>query len=129
MGKDLERALRKLVRPSARPDLRKACELAAELVALAEEHGSTAHLAEARTSWAWARMYSGDFELADQDFDQAWMLLESMAEPAVGPTPHRAGQMRQARTISGSKGLDKTIAYSRDGTCGSWVIRIAHWSE
>ena len=35
-----------------RPDLRKACELAAELVALAEEHESTEHLADARTYWA-----------------------------------------------------------------------------
>ena len=82
-----------------RPDLRKACELAAELVALAEEHGSTEHLADARTYWALARMYSGDFELAAQDFDQAWMLLESMAEPAAGPTSHRAGQTPQARTM------------------------------
>jgi predicted ATPase len=44
-------------------------------------------------------MYSGDFELAAQDFDQAWMLLESMAEPAAGPTPRRVGQMRLARTM------------------------------
>ncbi len=76
-----------------RPDLRKACELAAELVALAEEHGSAEHTADARTYWALARMYSGDFELAAQDFDEAWMLLESMAKP------HRAGQMPQARTM------------------------------
>jgi adenylate cyclase len=82
-----------------RPDLRKACELAAELVELAEEHGSTEHLADARTYWALARMYSGDFEIAARDFDQAWMFLESMAEPAAGPTPNRAGQMLQARTM------------------------------
>jgi predicted ATPase len=44
-------------------------------------------------------MYSGDFELAAQDFDQAWTLLESIAKPATGPTPHRAGQMPQARTM------------------------------
>src|SRR3984957_15742973 len=66
-----------------RPDLRKACELAAELVALAEEHESTEHIADAKTYWALARMYSGDFELAAQDFDEAWMLLESIAEPAA----------------------------------------------
>ncbi len=81
-----------------RPDLRKACELAAELVALAEEHGSTEHFADARTYWALARMYSGDFEIAAQDFDQAWMLLESMPEPAAAPTPHRATQIPEART-------------------------------
>ncbi|MGC1678854.1 MAG: hypothetical protein WA740_15105, partial [Candidatus Binataceae bacterium] len=82
-----------------RPDLPKACEIATELVALAEEHRSTEHLADARTYWALARMYSGDFELAAQDFDQAWMLLESMAEPGAGPPPHRTGQMLQARTM------------------------------
>ncbi len=82
-----------------RPDLRKACELAGELVALAEKHGSTEHLADSRTYWALAGMYSGDFELAAQDFDQAWALLESIAKPATGPTPHRTGQMPQARTM------------------------------
>ena len=82
-----------------RPDLRKACELAAELVALAEEHGSAEHLADARTYLAFARMYSGEFELAAQDFDQAWAVLESVAMPATGPTPHRTGQMPQARTM------------------------------
>ena len=76
-----------------RPDLRKACELAAELVALAEEHGSTEHLADATTYRAFARMYSGEFELAAKDFDHAWDLLESIAKP------HRAGQMLQARTM------------------------------
>ncbi len=82
-----------------RPDLRKACELAAELVALAEEHESTEHLADARTYWALARMYLGDFELAAHDFDQAWMQLESMAEFSSGPAPHHAGPTPQARTI------------------------------
>ena len=51
------------------------------------------------TYWSLARMYSGDFEIAAQDFDQAWTLLESMAEPAAGPQPRRAGQMRLARTM------------------------------
>jgi DNA-binding winged helix-turn-helix (wHTH) protein/tetratricopeptide (TPR) repeat protein len=82
-----------------RPDLRKACELAAELVALAEEHGSIEHLADSRTYWALARMYSGDFELAAQDFDHAWMLLESMAKRATVPSANRVGQMLQARTM------------------------------
>jgi DNA-binding winged helix-turn-helix (wHTH) protein/tetratricopeptide (TPR) repeat protein len=82
-----------------RPDLLKACEVATELVAQAEEHGSAEHSADARTYLAFAKMYSGDFELAAQDFDQAWALLESIAKPATGPTPHRAEQMPQARTI------------------------------
>jgi tetratricopeptide (TPR) repeat protein len=82
-----------------RPDLLKACEIATELVAQAEEHESAEHSADARTYLAFAKMYSGDFELAAQDFDQAWALLESIAKPATGPTPHRAGQMPQARTM------------------------------
>ena len=82
-----------------RPDLLKACEMATELVAQAEEHRSAEHSADARTYLAFAKMYSGDFELAAQDFDQAWALLESIAKPATGPTPHRAGQMPQARTM------------------------------
>jgi adenylate cyclase len=82
-----------------RPDLRKACELAAELVALAEKHESAEHLADATTYWAFARMYSGDFELAAQDFDHAWVLLESIAKPAAAPKQHRAGQMPQALTL------------------------------
>jgi DNA-binding winged helix-turn-helix (wHTH) protein/tetratricopeptide (TPR) repeat protein len=82
-----------------RPDLPKACEIATGLVAQAEEHGSAEHSADARTYLAFAKMYSGDFELAAEDFDQAWTLLKSVAKPATGPTPHRAGQMPQARTI------------------------------
>src|SRR3984957_675929 len=82
-----------------RPELPKAREIATALVAQAEEHGSAEHSADARTYLAFAKMYSGDFELAARDFDQAWALLESIAKPATGPTPHRAGQMPQARTM------------------------------
>ena len=87
-----------------RPDLSKACEAAAELVALAEEHGSAEHLADAGTYLACARMYSGEFELADQGFDRAWELLESLAQPAEGPAKQRAGQTTQARTIMWQQG-------------------------
>ena len=87
-----------------RPDLSKACGTAAELVALAEEHGSAEHLADAGTYLACARMYSGDFELADQGFDRAWELLESLAQPAEGPAKQRAGQTTQARTIMWQQG-------------------------
>jgi adenylate cyclase len=87
-----------------RPDPRKACELAAELVALAEKNGSAEHLADAGTYLACARMYSGDFELADQGFERAWTLLESAAEPATGSVEHRGGQTRQPRTFMWQQG-------------------------
>ena len=49
-----------------RPDVRKAEAIAAELVARAEEHGRVGYLAEAANWLAYAKMVSGDFELADQ---------------------------------------------------------------
>jgi len=61
-----------------RPETRKACEIAEELVEQAEQHGEAVHQAEAELSLAWARMYAGDFELADQGFDRGWALLESI---------------------------------------------------
>ncbi len=82
-----------------RPDLSKACEIAAELVARAEEHGSAELLADAGTYLAWVRMYSGDFGLAAQGLDRAWELLESIAKPATGPAQQHAGQMPQEGTI------------------------------
>ncbi len=86
-----------------RPDPRKACEVAAELVALAEKNGSAEHLADAGTYLACARMYSGDFELADQGFERAWTLLESAAQP-TGSVEHRGGQTRQPRTFMWQQG-------------------------
>jgi DNA-binding winged helix-turn-helix (wHTH) protein len=82
-----------------RPDLSKACEIAAELIALAEEHGSMDHLAEVQTYLACAKMYSGDFELAALDFDRAWALLESIAQPAAGLAKQGGGQTPQTRTF------------------------------
>ena len=82
-----------------RPDPRMACELAAQLVALAEQHGSAEHLADADTYWALARMYSGDFELAAVAFDRAWTMLESTATLATSIAPQSAAQLRQARTF------------------------------
>ncbi len=60
-----------------RPETRKACELAEELLAQAEQHGEAVHQAEGELSLAWARMYAGDFERADQGFDRAAAFLES----------------------------------------------------
>jgi DNA-binding winged helix-turn-helix (wHTH) protein/predicted ATPase len=87
-----------------RPDPSKACEIAAELVALAEKNGSAEHLADAGTYLANARMYSGDFKLADQGFDRAWEWLGSVAQPATGPMQQRAGQTTRPRTFMWEQG-------------------------
>ena len=73
-----------------RADVRKLCEIDAELLARAEEHESVLHLAEATTWLAIARMVSGDFELAAEGFDRAWPLWESMAKPLTGLPQQRA---------------------------------------
>ncbi len=75
-----------------RPDLSKACQAGAELIARAEEHGSADHIAVAATLSAFARTLSGDFQLAAQNYDRAAALWESVAKPATPPT-QRAGQM------------------------------------
>ena len=80
-----------------RPDVRKAEAIGAELVARAEEHGRAGYLAEAANWLAYAKMVSGDFELADQGLDRAWTLLESIAKPATSPTQQRAEQMPDAQ--------------------------------
>ncbi len=77
-----------------RPDVRKACEIAAELVARAEEHGSAEHIAVAAYLLAFVKMNAGDFELAAQGFDRGWALLESIAKPATSLTQQRAALMR-----------------------------------
>ena len=61
-----------------RPDVRKAEAIAAELIVRAEERHADGYLAEATNWLAYAKMVSGNFELADQLFDRAWELLESM---------------------------------------------------
>ena len=68
-----------------RPDIPKARETCIELIARAEEHGSPEYTAEATTQLALARMFSGDFELADQGFERGWALWESIAKQRYGP--------------------------------------------
>ncbi|MGA7870299.1 MAG: AAA family ATPase, partial [Candidatus Binatus sp.] len=63
-------------------DLR-AGEIAAELVALAEEHGGAERIAEAVTLLAQNRMFLGDFEPAAQGYDRAWATWESTGKPAL----------------------------------------------
>jgi predicted ATPase len=82
-----------------RADLRKACEIAAELMARAEEHRSAEHMAEAAHLLAISRMDSGDFDLAAESFDRGMALLESIAKLATGLTQQRVGSMPQVQTI------------------------------
>ncbi len=82
-----------------RPDVRKAEAVAAELIARAEEHGSVERIAESANWFAYAKMVSGDFRLADQAFDRAWALLESLAKPATSRASQRAGQTPQDQTF------------------------------
>jgi predicted ATPase/class 3 adenylate cyclase len=76
-----------------RPDLRKACERADELVARAEEGGSAKHIAIAAGMLAFAQMLSGDFQLAAQCYDREWALWESTAKLAPGPAQLRGWLM------------------------------------
>ncbi|HVA78028.1 MAG TPA: hypothetical protein VNF27_09035, partial [Candidatus Binataceae bacterium] len=83
----------------SRPDVRKAGETAVELLALAEEHGSADRIAATLNWLGLARLLSGEFELAAQDLDRAWALLESMAKPAISLPQLRAGGMPKTPTI------------------------------
>ncbi len=77
-----------------RPDVRKAEAVTAELVTRAEEHQGVGYLAEAENWFAYTKMVSGDFELADQAFDRAWALLATIEKPALGQAPQRADKMQ-----------------------------------
>ena len=80
-----------------RPDTRRARDIGAELVTRAKENGTAAHKAEAETSLAWARMYLGDFELADQGLELAWVSLETIQNPPSDMPPDKVD--RQLQTI------------------------------
>jgi tetratricopeptide (TPR) repeat protein len=94
-----------------RPDTRTANHIAAELVTRAKENGTAAHIAEAETSLAWVRMYAGDFELADQGLERAWVSLESIQNRASKMPPNkihreletirRLGTQQNNRVVSG----------------------------
>ena len=57
-----------------RPDVPKACELAGELVALAEERGDAVYIEGAIFFLGLVRLYEGEFEIAAQAFDRGWAL-------------------------------------------------------
>ena len=81
-----------------RPETQKACEIAEKLVEQAEQRGQAMHQAESELCSAWARMYAGDFEIAEQRFDRGWALLESMNQGA-DLTPQPLAQMRFLHTL------------------------------
>ncbi len=85
---------------ATRPDLRKACEIATELMARAEEHGSAEHIAFAAAMLGAARMFSGDFERAAQAYDRAQGLWESIAKSAARLTQQRAELTPLAQTLN-----------------------------
>jgi class 3 adenylate cyclase len=88
----------------SRPDLRKACELGAELVARAEEQGRAELIVQALNGLALASNDSGDFELAAQDLDRGWTLWDSIGRPMTDLMQQRAGLMAHPafnRIVSG----------------------------
>ncbi len=96
-----------------RPDIREARVITTELVARAEEHGSIGYLAESANWLGYTRMVSGDFELANQAFNRAWALLESMAKPVQGLSAQGAGQTRQEWRVvhqSGTRQNNRVIS-------------------
>ena len=63
-----------------RGDVRKACEIATAMIAVAEESCNSLLIADAICALGFARILSGDFELAAPDQDRALALLESVAK-------------------------------------------------
>jgi adenylate cyclase len=84
--KDLWLALRGLYGIAAsRPDLHRALEIAAEMVALAEQHESAGHLAHALYLRAFTNMKAGAFELAAVDLDRTIAIFESTSTAGREP--------------------------------------------
>jgi class 3 adenylate cyclase len=94
------------------PDMRKACEIAAQLIGRAEEHGSVERIAEAASMLALARAFSGDFELAVEGFDRAWVLSESIAKLKMGRGEQRGGRQALALRRTIQAGIRIGSAYS-----------------
>jgi hypothetical protein len=101
-----------------RADLHKAHELTAEMVALAEQHASASHLAQALEIRGLANLMAGAFESAAADFDRAIAISESTPTPGQerlwdGPFMNRATARAQYQP----------------GTSVVWGIWIRRWSE
>jgi len=93
-----------------RPNVSGAESVSAELVARAEKHQNIGLVAEAVTWLGYSKMVSGAFVEADQVFDRAWRLLESVPVSAANLTDqqrrewrstHQMGTPQNNRIISG----------------------------
>ncbi len=87
-----------------RPDIYKSCDLTAEIVARAEEHGSAEHIAGAVFALALSRMYSGAFEPGAEDFERALALRESITKQTTGVSHQHAGLMLKAKLVERLEG-------------------------
>ena len=79
----------------SRPDVRKACEMGAELLARAEENAVAERTAGIAAALALSVMYSGDFERAAELFDRSSEQQKSMPEPATAHASPLPGTTRQ----------------------------------
>jgi DNA-binding winged helix-turn-helix (wHTH) protein/tetratricopeptide (TPR) repeat protein len=93
-----------------RPDTRRARDIAAELVTRAKENGTAAQMAEAETSLAWVRMYLGDFELADQGLERAWVSLETIQNPTSDMPPDKVDQQLQTIRRLGTRQNNRMVS-------------------
>jgi hypothetical protein len=69
-----------------RGDMRGARETAAELVASAQEHGSSRHLASALLFRAMATVVMGEFEQAQRDLDRAMAIFDPITKSGLEAT-------------------------------------------
>jgi len=89
-----------------RPDVRQAEAIGAELVARAEEYGKAEYIAEASNWLAYAKMVSGDFELAAEGLDRALDAAGIHREAGNrADTAARRANDRSPRHSSGVRGL------------------------
>jgi class 3 adenylate cyclase/tetratricopeptide (TPR) repeat protein/ribosomal protein L40E len=79
----------------SRPDVRKAREMGAELLARAEENGIAERTAGIAAALALSVMYSGDFERAAELFDRSSEQQKSILEPATAHASQRPRTTRQ----------------------------------
>ena len=68
------------------PNMRRSCEIGAELVALAEEHSSAEHLGGALYTLGMGKIFAGDFRPAAEALDRAIAIWDATPETAMGAT-------------------------------------------
>ncbi|HEY6417777.1 MAG TPA: adenylate/guanylate cyclase domain-containing protein [Candidatus Binataceae bacterium] len=82
-NKRFEALMQLCMNVGSRGEALRHAELAPELVARAEETGDAAYIAEAVAHLAGSKRSLGDFEGADQDYDRALALLDSLSMPTA----------------------------------------------